>query len=1377
MKKLFFIVLLLLCVAVAGMGFYITTIDWNKHKNLISQQFFDLTGKQIVFSGPINLKIFPSPYLQASHVKVLSGNDNDKALIEADNLVANLSLIPLLKGNFDVNKMILSNPKINFELQPDGRLNWQSQLTVEQRRKIENSEIALNSVSLKNATVNVDILSKDVSFQISNINGEVIAQSAMGPFRIEGNYIKDNTPQGFAISIGQLSDSFATTLNMVVTHPKSESYARFDGSFMLGNKVLNGNLIIEAKQLRQFLETNFNNIKLPVEYDYPLALTTDISFNEKQINFSNLVLKYGETQGAGTIQLPFNDGFGNDGVLPRLNLAFNFTDFDLDPIVHTLKQFIQKNYSSPQAFNPDLGLDILADIKSVRTTYNNQQIKDFNFGIDIIDNVATINNLSGIIPGDTNITLSGEIKSIDDELFYDIETTLNSHDFLNTLKWINLEPQVSVASTYRKASGEAKISGTLKKIQISPISFTLDKSSVSGEAGIKLGTRPDIMLFLNSDMINFDNYISALPEEESTNNWGQRMAYRFSKLGFLNDIDLQIVAGIDLAIYEKMPFENINFKANLLDGKMDIENLQIKSVANAKIELSGQLTDFGKQPKFNNINYTIQSANLPSLISKLELKAPNWNYKKLKNLSVNGAMNGSLTEFATQTDILLENLKINYKGKFDNSEQTNKFSGELEIKHPDFINMLNELNFQYIPQAQTLGLINLNCTINGTPDTFKAENLNANIGFNTFKGSLEYQRNELYPSISGYLDINKFEIERFLHKADHSPVAQLNAQTHGKSEFWNNPQWSDKIFNYDFYKTFNFNGKLKFQNLSYKKDSFTDVETSLSLQNGTLNINEFKSSYLGGTLNADGKLEFQNTPYFSGQFKLNGADINLLPANGSIYGLNDGTFDNEFNLKASAESSKKFFQTLSGTGKLQLLNFSIKGWNISKIYDDITSRETPDGLAAMVKENLANGSTPISLLTTDLTATDGTIAFQKGLLKGSNYIAQTSGNINIADWSMNLLFDLKFDEPKHFPGFSFSFKDSISSPIPDINVSALFNMYQSQQDKKNAAIQAETERQINKLKNAAQSHKTTADSLLSDLQNKFEPDLKKAQANAFDGDSTEIYTQLQTRSSEIGKKLAQNSLLASSDTLNEASLSKLEAENYAQTQAIEQLWKDLNTQKLSDTQKLSQKLFEQINSLYNQSGSLEQEYNTSKDLMSSRLSKIITDYDASQDNKLIKSETTIKEMLSEFKIKNHKLLDRFSFITSKSDIKQLESYNRELEDFEKQLSIKINDLRSNIQEYIDYTSKLVTTHEQSYYDKLRAEEVERKIEENTGYVNIKKSGKTVTVTRDIEEIEKAEEMTEDATIKVLDFSKPKTSSDTTQTPQQNVVKKGRTKPK
>ena len=182
MKKLLAALLILIVVVGAGGFFYVTSMDWNKHKEIIAQQFFEATGKRIVFAGPISFEIFPSPYLQAENIKIVNDGVMDKPLVEAERLVAKLDLDQLLHKKFDVKQMELDNPQINFELLPSGRLNWQSDLSLEQKQKIENADFALNSVRLNNATFNYEDAQRDIFLRWDNLNGEIIAQSINGPF-------------------------------------------------------------------------------------------------------------------------------------------------------------------------------------------------------------------------------------------------------------------------------------------------------------------------------------------------------------------------------------------------------------------------------------------------------------------------------------------------------------------------------------------------------------------------------------------------------------------------------------------------------------------------------------------------------------------------------------------------------------------------------------------------------------------------------------------------------------------------------------------------------------------------------------------------------------------------------------------------------------------------------------------------------------------------------------------------------------------------------------------------------------------------------------------------------------------------------------------
>ncbi|MBR2034217.1 MAG: AsmA family protein, partial [Alphaproteobacteria bacterium] len=1233
MKKLLIIIFGLVVLAMIGLTIYVATIDWNKHKNVIAEQFNLSTGKKIVFEGPISFQILPKPYLKATNVKIMNVGSNDVPLVKIPNLVARLALVPLLKGNFEVQRMNLQNPLINVEVLPDAKLNWQSDLTPEQRRNVEEAKFALNSVSIQNAVVNYDDQIRDVGFKLENLNGEISAQSVLGPYRFEGNYVKDNNPQGFAISMGKLSDSMSTSLNMVVTHPMSESYVRFDGSFMISNRVLNGNLIVEAKKLRQFVDANFNVIDFEPQYDMPLVATSDISLNSQQLNLANVVVKYGETQGAGTIQMPFNDGFGNGGVKPRIDAAFNFTDLDVTPIIISLQNFVDNHDEQGKEYAPDFPVDILADVKSLRTVYNGQQIKNFELSSDVVSNVITINNLRAIVPGDSEFKLKGTVSSVDGELFYNLTSSLSSGDFLRTLNWLNIEPTVSAASTYRKADISAGLSGTLQQIYIKPLSISIDKTSFSGEIGIKRGERDDIMAILNADMVNFDNYIPNLPAEEQKKTWRERMLYRFSELGWLNDFDLQISTKMNLAIYENMPLEKFEAELNLLDGKMQIEKLQIMSIAGATMDLSGEVGGFGQTPSFNELNYNVGTNEVSSLIDKLELNVPDFDYKKIKDFSAQGIMTGNMQKFATQSNLQLGNLNFEYSGQVEKSGVKNLYKGDLKFSHPNLEQMLSELKIDYLPRGGLSDAISWQSKIEGDIDDFMAENVVLNIGRSDFRGNFNYSKpKEGVPAIKTNLEINKFELERFLPKnteVKNPPLLGIEV-SNSDIGFLAKPMWSKSIIDYDWLQKFDLQGEFKVSELVAQKYIMNDVEAKVDLKSGVVDVSAYKAKYLGADVDANFRLLTKGDPKAEIVFKLKNLETNKFRPSGSVYGISEGKVDVSADIRGDADNEASFLQTLSGEVLFNFNGINIKGWNLQSIYDDIVRRENTEGLVAKITNDLKSGNTDFSEFTGKFQIKNGVFNLVDTKMLGKNNVVNLSGDVRPLDWDMNVMFEVEYDEPQYMPSFGFYLKGNMEAPVLEVDVDALFELYKSKEDKRNAEIKATAEAEASRLRGIANEHKRTADAMIADIRNNLEPEVVAAKQNVFSGEANIKYTEILAKITSIVKALAQNSMELEDANMDEIALENKNNVNRIQIAKVEQLRHQLMEIKLADAKERAQSLYNQIVEKYNQAKMQGFTYNSYKEKFAERLAAIVTGFKLEDDVNIVGWQNFLEDKIKEF---------------------------------------------------------------------------------------------------------------------------------------------------
>lgn len=1375
MKKVILLVLGLIVAGAAGAVIYISSIDWNEHKDKLAAQFYEMTGRKIAFGGPVSLKFMPYPSLTAENVKILNPQDMQaKPLVEVKKLVAELSTRPLLSGVFEVRRMVLEQPQINVELLEDGSLNWQNAEDTEAPK----AEISLNSVSLENATVSFEDAGRDISLRLDDLSGEIVAQSLYGPYRIEGNYIKDGNPQGFAVSVGKLSDSFATSLNLVFTHPVSKSYVRFDGSFMLKNKVLNGNVIFESTKLKDFFKANWPERKFDEKYDYPLALTFDTALNERQLNLSNIVIKYGETQGAGNMQIPLNDGVfgaGEDGVKPRVDLAFNFTDFNLDPLVYTFQNYLSY-YRGEGAYNPSLPFDLLADLKSVRTQYSGQAVKNFETSFDVIENIVTVNNISAVLPGDTDVKLKGSISSYEDKPFYNLDVSFQSTDFLKTLNWAGIHPVVSMASTYKKAVGSAKLSGTLEKIQISPFSVNIDKSSLSGEAGIKLMGRPDFMLVLNADMINFDNYISSLPVEEKNKSWAERMQYRFSKLGMFNDFDMQMTAKVDLGIYESMPFEKVDFDAVLLNGKMDINKLSINSVANAAVEVQGQVSGFGETPNLNELNYTVKTDNMPAFINKLELKMPDMDFKKMSRLDARGVVTGDMRHFALNSQTNLEDLSAEFQGQVTHEDAQFSLNGDLSVRHPDFGKMLEDLRSPYLPQGQAMGLFNLRSKISGNKLQFKLDIEEANIGYNAFNGSVNYELIEDRPHIIADMNINKFEFERFLNKNAAAVRPAVTPEKPEIVEFLASPGWSEDKINYEFYNKFDLSGQFSVQDLSYYGSHLHNAALGLSLLKGMLDVQELRGNVGEGTVEAGGRLKMYDGPVLNVQAALKNMDITPFGWSGKIYGLNKGSLNAKMSLEGSAESQEKFVTTVKGSGEFGFSDLSIKGWDLAANWADIKKRETADGLAQTVKENLMAGNSAFNTFNGSFVLDQGAYTFSNAVMKGNGAEVKVYGNGTLEPWDMNMTFDVKYDEAKYLPGYSFSLKGPTYAPLLDVNVSALFNLYKSRQDKIDNDARIAREAEENRIRLLAEEQKNIANNIVAEIRREIDGNIAQKSKHVYNQETTYKYDALRQKAGQAAADLVEKVNFDNSAQMDDALIAELKKYNQQSTAELEKLKQEVKKAYLDDVKKNIEAVYAQIVGEVNKSKQILFQYNTVRDGFSSRLAAVETDYSLDDDINMQGWDNFIKDKSAGFEADSLKMLDEKNQILKSADEAEVTAYNRDGDDLLEGLKTDVASMEETLGEMRKYGEEKVKAAEDAYNEKLRQAEVKRKVEENKGSISIKKSGRVVEVVRDIEDIEKAEEMVEDREVKVLDFSRPKKRVNQ-KSPQstENVVKKGRGK--
>ena len=115
----------LFVVAIIGIAIVISTFDVNQYKGEITQAVEDATGRKLDIGGDIGFKVSLIPTVVIEDIKFANASWGSKPdMLSLDKFEVQVSLMPLLSGNIQVNRVILLEPVIFLETDKQGKGNW-----------------------------------------------------------------------------------------------------------------------------------------------------------------------------------------------------------------------------------------------------------------------------------------------------------------------------------------------------------------------------------------------------------------------------------------------------------------------------------------------------------------------------------------------------------------------------------------------------------------------------------------------------------------------------------------------------------------------------------------------------------------------------------------------------------------------------------------------------------------------------------------------------------------------------------------------------------------------------------------------------------------------------------------------------------------------------------------------------------------------------------------------------------------------------------------------------------------------------------------------------------------------------------------------------
>lgn len=1112
-KKIILIFLGIVIVAVGGLFAYISMVDWNTHRQDIADKISEITGKKIEFSGPISVELLPQPTLSAKNVKIINPNRNAEVLATIDSLNTVVSLQSLLKGTPDIRSLSLVGAEVWVNINENGELNWQNY----NKSSFSNSDrnTKLQSLNIQNALVHFENAAEKMQFDLSQFNADIQAETLAGPYRLDGNFMKNQDHFGVALNLGSFSGLNDVTVNFAITHPKSESYLRFDGTYMPNEQAYKGDFSGNSKQTADFANILTDMKILDEIYNVPLQFSVGIETDSEQIKLSSFIIKYGNfMEGAGSMLIPLR---AEQGQNRNVDLKYQLVNLDLRPLLSIFKAEYKNFVEKGSVYKPDFNININADISSERVVLNDEQsgaLESVSLKGAWKDNTLSLDEFYAACAGNTVLTMEGSLVEENQSPQYFLKVSADSKDFLAFLNGLGFKLQSYTQATYRNANVAFSLSGNNNAVSANDIKFSMDKMNITGVAG---GTFKDdgniYEIQLAADTLNLDNY---LPNDKKSQDFMSMLKSDIQNLSFLKWITLHANLQAENLIFRNaaMTEASLQIETEEESGKLHVVEASAENMYNTDFKLSADVENLGSLDiSFANLKFDVQSKNFENIKNKLKLPLPDWKIFASGNFNAAGEYNGNLHEGNFQIKGAVGDVKVEYNGEIKQDENFG-FSGDIDIKTTNFSEFVNNIGGTLKSENSLRGALNCKSKVAGTSAEWNFDETNCLLGIANYQGSGQVQTNKNSYKIKAMVKTDDLNLENITDVQYAMNAPAINRQQ--ENSFFARPEVNADTFVFDIYRNLDLDIDLTADKVGYRGKTFNQLHTNILNSENIMQLKNLTAVFNDLNFSGDIQINYVQTPTVKGNMKI--GNIVLNGAGGNVYGFNSGVLNLEGSFEMPAASVSDFVNNYTGSLRFSGTDVAVKGLDIAKIEEDLSGREYSKGLFQQIRDSLQSGETAFSEFSGEIKADSGNLLYNNFVLKADGADIAVDGTLNVSEWKMNNTFTVNLIALPDIPQFSFSLSGLVNKPALDINIEEVARKYDAhweQIEAEEKERKAEEIRQLNQKMSEAQEKVKQ----VSEIANSFVPQLEEYQKNSRDETYVAWYEERLAEISQINQTL------------------------------------------------------------------------------------------------------------------------------------------------------------------------------------------------------------------------------------------------------------------
>lgn len=407
-----------------GMAVFIATFDANQYKETLITLVKQQTGRDFFIEGDLYLAPSLIPTMAVEGVGLGNADWGTQPLmLSISRMEAQIALLPLLRGDIFISRLILNEPVIHLQLGPDGRGNWQFREAVMDTeaidavtRQYELPGLDINDVLVEQAVITYQTPDREAIQQFNIERLSVHADGTGQPLHINLRAAYEDHRVHAEGTLGSLQalrsdQSFPINVTATVGHVR----ARLDGTIEQPSRLAGITLDIHAEA--DSLAELGKLAGRPLPALKPASLAGQLMVEPDSYRVQNLDIHMGDSVVRGSSTLRMIDGH------PQLEAELQAQRLDLLPFQPDKSQQKSSRVFSTEKFDLsglraiDVNIGIQADTVLTRTA----ALEKLSAKIALHQGKLSVTPLSagvagGQMNGDITLDASGNIPALNARL-------------------------------------------------------------------------------------------------------------------------------------------------------------------------------------------------------------------------------------------------------------------------------------------------------------------------------------------------------------------------------------------------------------------------------------------------------------------------------------------------------------------------------------------------------------------------------------------------------------------------------------------------------------------------------------------------------------------------------------------------------------------------------------------------------------------------------------------------------------------------------------------------------------------------------------------------------------------------------------------------